>query len=140
MAKPYKLNMTRPEFLTTFIADSDNHLYSISELREIIPASHDMIYCTYCALIEADIHKSDISYVNADADNSVVIKLRDKDIARKIKETCHKDTVRIGEKKYKLHVSQKGSHIFIEIKLTNPEVLENNIIQMDQYSEMSKDN
>lgn len=126
--KKYKLNMTRPEFLSAFLAVGSDDVYTFEELSRIIPASHDLIYCAYCALIEANIEKSDINYVNADDDNSIVIRLKSKEVAKRIKSTCHKETIRIGEKKYKLIVDLKDSNVFVEIKLLNPEVLQNQII------------
>ena len=136
MWKPYKMNMTRPEFLSTFLLDDpDEKVYSFEELSRLIPACLDLIYCTYCALIEANIFQSDIEYVNADDEDTVMIKLHKKELAKKIKDTCHKDKVRIGEKIYKLKVDHKNSTIFVSIKLTNPEVLENTIMQVDQYTD-----
>lgn len=137
MSKKYKMNMTRPEFLSTFILDDpDERVYSFKELEELIPASHDLIYCTYCALMDADIAKRDIEFVNADnEENNVLIRLRNKEIAKRIKETCHKEKVRIGEKKYRLAIELKGSQVYVSVTLTNPEVLENTIIQTDQYSD-----
>ena len=126
--KKYKLNMTRPEFLSAFIMDGSNNVYTFEELSRIIPASHDLIYCAYCALIEANIEKSDINYVNADEDDIIVIRLNSKDIAKRIKSSCNKEKVRIGEKEYKLIIDIKGSNVFVEAKLLNPEVLQNQML------------
>lgn len=135
MGKKYKLNMTRPEFLSTFLAVGSSNIISFEEMARLIPASHDLIYCAYCALIEANISRSDINYVNAD-DESIVIRLNSKDTAKSIKSTCNKERIRIGDKKYKLIVDLKGNNIFVEIKLLNPEVLNSQIIPTeDSYVE-----
>lgn len=134
--KQYKLNMTRPEFLSSFILeDPEKRVYSFEELARLIPASHDLIYCTYCVLMESNIYQSDMEFVNADDEDNIVIRLRDKATAKRVKETCNKEKIRIGEKKYKLIVDVKGPHVYVSIKLTNPEVLQNTIMQVDQYSD-----
>lgn len=131
--KEYKMNMTRSEFLSTFAVDGSDSMLSFDELNDIFPGSYDIIYCTYSALIEADIYKTDIDYVNIDADDDVVIKLHNKATAKKIKESFRGNKIRIGEKIYKLEVTAKNTFVYVSVVLTNPEILGCTIIDLNDY-------
>lgn len=125
--KEYKLKMTRPEFLSVFI-NNGREIRSFEDIRKILPDYYDLIYCTYCAILEADIDKSDISYVSIGEENDVVIKLMDKKLPKMIRDCCQRSKVRLGEKIYKLDVRAKDKYLYVTAELTNPEVLSHTII------------
>lgn len=131
--KKYKMNMTRPEFLSKFLPANGDKIMSFEELKLVLPELYDLVYCTYTALMEADIMKEDIDYVSADEDNNVVVKLYSKSMAKTIRDLFKREFIHIGEKIYKIGISTKASQVFISVVLTNPEVLHETIIGPSDY-------
>ena len=134
LGKQHKLNMTRPEFLSVFFNhEIDSDAFTFHELSKLLPNSHDLIYCTYTALMEANIYKSDIEFANPDDENVVVLMVRDKSTAKRIKKTCNKEVIRIGSKQYKIKIEVADHLVYISITLTNPDEYVT-FMDMNQYS------
>lgn len=120
--------MTRPEFLSALICDENQVPLEMSEVRKVLPEHYPAIYCAYSAIVEADVKLSDLRYVSISEDEEIVIKTADKATAKRIAESCNKDTVRLGEKIYQLSVKAKDKHVIVKLKLSNPSVLSHTII------------
>lgn len=111
--KEFKLNMTRPEFLKRILTNCDNdHSINESDLTRLLDKGHPLPYCCYSAIMEANIEPEDITYINID-EESVVVKLSSKSIAKHIKETCNKEMIRLGMVFYKIKVKLDGSYIIV---------------------------
>ena len=111
--KEFKLNMTRPEFLKRILTNCDNdHSINESDLTRLLDKGHPLPYCCYSAIMEANIEPEDITYINID-EESVVVKLSSKSLAKKVKETCNKETMRLGLTIYKLKVKYDGPYITV---------------------------
>lgn len=111
--KEHKLNMTRPEFLKRILTNCDNsHLIDEDDLTQLLDRGHALPYCCYTAIMEANIEPEDITYINID-DESVVVKLSSKQLAKRVKETCNKDMVRLGTTFYKIKVKIDGTYIIV---------------------------
>lgn len=114
--KKYKMNMTRPEFLMKFLTGADdNHQITVDDLENIIPGGSRVIYACYSCIIESDLDRSQITYVNYDGEN-VMIKLSSKQLAKDVKELCNKDTIRLGTSMYKIHIKQDGAYLYVSIE------------------------
>ena len=114
--KKYKLNMTRPEFLMKFLTGADdNHQITVDDLENIIPGGSRVIYACYSCIIESDLDRSQITYVNYDGKN-VMLKLSSKQLAKDVKELCNKDTIRLGTSMYKIHIKQDGAYLYVSIE------------------------
>ena len=114
--KKYKMNMTRPEFLMKFLTGADdNHQITVDDLENIIPGGSRVIYVCYSCIIESDLDRSQITYVNYDGEN-VMIKLSSKQLAKDVKELCNKDTIRLGTSMYKIHIKQDGAYLYVSIE------------------------
>lgn len=113
--KEFKLNMTRPEFLKRILTNCDNdHSITEDDLTQLMHRGEPLPYCSYSALMEADIEPDDITYINID-DESVVVKLSSKQLAKRIKETCNKEMMRVGITYYKVKVKQDGTYVIITV-------------------------
>ena len=117
--KDYKLNMTRPEFLKKFLTNSDEHEITEEDLERVVPGYSQLIYACYTRIIESDLDRSSIKYVNCDGE-SVVLKLGSKSQAKLIKENCHKEIIRLGSIYYKIKVKVDGVHVFVSIEPNDP--------------------
>ena len=110
--KKYKMNMTRPEFLMKFLTGADDsHQITEDDLEHIIPGGSRVIYACYSCILESDLDRSQIVYVNFDGKH-VMIKLTSKQLAKSVKDACNKDTIRLG----RLHIrftSNKRVHIYM---------------------------
>lgn len=114
--KKYKMNMTRPEFLMKFLTGADdNHQITVDDLENIIPGGSRVIYACYSCIIESDLDRSQITYVNYDGKN-VMIKLSSKQLAKDVKDQCNKDTIRLGTSMYKIHIKQDGAYLYVSIE------------------------
>lgn len=105
----YKLDMTRPMFLTCFIdvCGSDE-----KEIEKVIPSQSKLIHVAYTVLMEHNFSKKDIHSVHCDGE-SVVVKLASKALASHVKEMCHKEEVRLGMYYYKIRVKAKDRYVYI---------------------------
>lgn len=111
-----KLNMTRPEFLLKFLTSTEDPLdVTVENMERIIPTGSKLIYAAYSCIMESDLHRTDITYINMD-DESIVMKLSSKNIAKRIKEECNKEMIRFGDKVYKVHVKIDGTYVFVSIE------------------------
>lgn len=114
--KKYKMNMTRPEFLMKFLTGADdNHQITVDDLENIIPGGSRVIYACYSCIIESDLDRSQITYVNYDGKN-VMLKLSSKQLAKDVKDLCNKDTIRLGTSMYKIHIKQDGAYLYVSIE------------------------
>lgn len=107
----YKLDMTRPMFLTRFI-DMDRS--AESGLEQIIPNQSKLIHAAYTVLMEHNFNKKDVLAVHCD-DESVMVKLASKTLAKQVKEMFHKEEVRLGMYYYKVRVKLKDQYVYISI-------------------------
>lgn len=113
--KSYKLNMTRPEFLKKFLTDSDDISdITMADMERIIPGCSNLIYVCYSCIMECDLDKSDITYVNCDGE-SVVIRLANKQLVKQVKAACHKERYRLGMNWFTAKVKTDGTYVFISI-------------------------
>lgn len=135
--KPYKLNMTRPEFLCV-CADRDSDNITMKDLQKLLPASRDLIYCIYTVLMDSNISSSDIISVDMDNENGAVIQFYHKSVAKKVKENFSKKKIIIGDKEYKASVKHKSNCVFVAVELMNPEVLDQPIIEFDVIMKMAE--
>ena len=111
----HKLKMTRPEFLKKFLTESGNsHDITMEDLERVVPGSSKLIYTAYTIIMEQDADSKDIKYVNCD-DDSVVIKFASKNIVKDIKESWHKEMIRLGAYFYKIKVKTDGLLVYISI-------------------------
>lgn len=108
--------MTRPEFLKKFLTDSDD-TSSITEedLDRIIPGSTTLIHVAYIVIRDLDLKKGQITYVNSDGE-SIALKMESKELAKKIKDEFHKETIRVGATIYKVRVKVDKAYAFIAIE------------------------
>lgn len=114
--KTHKLNMTRPEFLKKFLTDSDDtSTITEEDLERIIPGSTNLLYAAYTVIRELDLRKSSITYVNSD-EESIVMKMESKELAKQIKDEFNKEQLRIGAVVYKIHVKVDKTYVFISIE------------------------
>ena len=114
--KKYKLNMTRPEFLMKFLTGADDsHQITEDDLEHIIPGGSRVIYACYSCILESDLDRSQIVYVNFDGKH-VMIKLTSKQLAKSVKDACNKDTIRLGTVTYKIHVKQEGAYLYVSVE------------------------
>jgi hypothetical protein len=111
--REYKLNMTRPEFMRRIITQcDDSHYITEDDLRRYLDMSDHLQYCCYSALMEADINPDDVKYVNID-DESVVVKLSSKSLAKEVKEKSNKEIIRFGMIFYKIKIKVDGPYIIV---------------------------
>lgn len=116
--RKHKLNMTRPEFLLKFLTSSEDPLdITMDDMEHVIPKGSKLIYACYNCIIDCNLHKNDITYVNIDDDDTLVIKLSSKAIAKQIKENYNKEMIRFGDKMYKLHIKIDGTYLFVSIEV-----------------------
>lgn len=114
--KSYKLNMTRPEFLKKFLTDSDDTRdITLEDLERILPGCANLIYVCYSCIMECNLEKSDITYVNCDQD-SVVIRVSSKQLAKQIRENSHKERYRLGINYFKAKVKIDNTYVFVSIE------------------------
>ena len=113
--KAYKLNMTRPEFMNRLLTHCDDS-YSITEedLKNAVGTSGDIQYCAYTVLMEFNLRREEILYVSKD-EESVVVKLPSKNMAKKIKAAWNKELMRIGLMMYRVKVKTDGSYVIISV-------------------------
>jgi len=97
-------------FLKRFIAKCNG--FSEDNLEKVVSKQSKLIYAAYTVLVEHDFKESDICAVNCD-DDSVMIKLASKDLAKQVKERCHREEVRVGVYYYKLKVKVKDQYVYI---------------------------
>ena len=109
MKKKYKMNMTRPEFLDLFIDE-----YNEACIGKIIPDQSNLIYAMYTVLLESDLMKSNIEQVDYD-DNTIVVKMSHKTIAKEVKENYHGETIRFGYDTYNLHVKVDKVYVYVTL-------------------------
>lgn len=113
--KDYKLNMTRPEFLKKFLTDTDSIKdITLEDLERILPGCANLIYVCYSCIMECDLEKSDITYVNCDGE-SVVIRLANKQLVKQIKAACHKTRYRLGLNYFIAKIKTDGTYVFVSI-------------------------
>jgi hypothetical protein len=62
--------------------------------------------------MEADINPDDVKYVNID-DESVVVKLSSKSLAKEVKEKSNKEIIRFGMIFYKIKIKVDGPYIIV---------------------------
>jgi hypothetical protein len=111
--KEFKLNMTRPEFLRRILTNCDDrHKIDEEDLNRLLDKGHALPYCCYTAIMEANINPEDITYINID-EESVVVKLINKSVAKKIKEASHKEMIRLGMIFYKIKVKVDGVYVIV---------------------------
>lgn len=113
--KEYKLNITRPEFLKRFLLGSDDsHDITEEDLEREILRHGKLIYVCYSCIMESDLENTKIKFVSCD-DDSCVVQLESKALAKQVKEECNKDIIRIGSTLYKVKVKVEGSYIFVSL-------------------------
>lgn len=111
--KEFKLNMTRPEFLRRILSNcDDSHMIDEEDLNRLLDKGHTLPYCCYTAIMEANILPEDITYINID-EESVVVKLINKDVAKRIKNAAHKEIIRLGTIYYKIKVKVDGTYVIV---------------------------
>lgn len=111
--KEFKLNMTRPEFLRRILTNCDDrHKIDEEDLNRLLDKGHALPYCCYTAIMEANINPEDITFINID-EESVVVKLINKSVAKKIKEASHKEMIRLGMIFYKIKVKVDGVYVIV---------------------------
>lgn len=114
--KEYKLNITRPEFLKRFLLGSDDdHIITEEDMEREVLRHGKLIYACYSCIMEADLENTQIRFVSCD-DDSCVVQMESKSMAKEVKECCNKETLRIGSTYYKLKVKVEGSYIFVSME------------------------
>lgn len=107
--------MTRPEFMNRLLTHCDDS-YSITEedLKNAVGTSGDIQYCAYTVLMEFNLKREEILYVSKD-EESVVVKLPSKNMAKEIKAAWNKELMRIGLMMYRVKVKTDGSYVIISV-------------------------
>lgn len=115
--KRHKLNMTRPEFMNQLLTHcDDSYVIQEDDLKSTVGTPGDIQYCAYTVLMEFNLKTSDILYVNKD-EESVVVKLPSKSLAKEIKEAWNKELMRIGLMMYRVKVKADGPYVIISVSL-----------------------
>ena len=108
--KEHKVRMTRLDFLDKFIED-----YTEAGVSVVVPSQCKLIYSIYSVLLESDLEKKDIKQVSCD-NESVVVRLADKSIAKAVRQRYHKEIMRFGDKWYKLHIKLDKAYIYVTLE------------------------
>lgn len=108
--KDHKVRMTRLDFLDKFIED-----YTEAGVSVVVPSQCKLIYSIYSVLLESDLEKKDIKQVSCD-NESVVVRLADKSIAKSVRQRYHKEIMRFGDKWYKLHIKLDKAYIYVTLE------------------------
>lgn len=108
--KDHKVHMTRLDFLDKFIEE-----YTEAGVSVVIPSQVKLIYTIYSVLLESDLNKSDIKQVSCD-DESVVVKLADKTIAKAVRQRYHKEVIRFGDNWYKISIKLDKCYIYVSLE------------------------
>lgn len=108
--KDHKVRMTRLDFLDKFIDD-----YTEAGVSVVVPSQCKLIYSIYSVLLESDLEKKDIKQVSCD-NESVVVRLADKSIAKMVRQRYHKEIMRFGDKWYKLHIKLDKAYIYVTLE------------------------
>ena len=103
--------MTRPEFLDKFIDE-----YTVDGIGKVIPDQSNLIYAIYTVLLESNLSRTDILQVDCD-DQSIVVKLSSKDLAKSVKSKFNQETIRFGYDLYKMNVKLDKSYIYVDLEL-----------------------
>ena len=90
--------------------------YNITEedLKNAVGTSGDIQYCAYTVLMEFNLKREEILYVSKD-EESVVVKLPSKNMAKEIKAAWNKELMRIGLMMYRVKVKTDGSYVIISV-------------------------
>lgn len=104
------MKMTRPEFMDRFIEE-----YTEESVAKVIPEQSNLIYAIYSVLLESDLDQSDIKQVNCD-NETVVVKLSSKELAKSVRNKFHDDTIRFGYITYKLNIKVDKSYLYVDLE------------------------
>ena len=117
--KAYKLNMTRPEFMNRLLTHcDDSYVITEDDLKNAVGTSGDIQYCAYTVLMEFNLGRDEILFINKD-EESVVVKLPSKSLAKEIKAAWNKELMRIGLMMYRVKVKADGPYVIISVHLDN---------------------
>lgn len=108
--KDHKVHMTRLDFLDKFIDE-----YTEAGVSVVIPSQVKLIYTIYSVLLESDLDKTDIKQVSCD-EESVVVKLADKSLAKAVRQRYHKEIIRFGDNWYKVHIKLDKCYIYVTLE------------------------
>ena len=110
--KKYKLNLTRPEFMESFLDDINKE-----SLDPIIPEQTNLIYTIYSVLLESDLKKSDIKQVSCDGE-TIVVKLASKSMVNNVVSKFHKELIRFGFDYYHINIKTDKCYLFVDLTKT----------------------
>ncbi|WP_301067110.1 hypothetical protein [uncultured Duncaniella sp.] len=114
------MKTTRPEFLLELMSGGDYGALDMGGMKKAFQDTNALCYCVYTVLMEADIDKSDIEFVNNDGE-SIAIKFRNKTIPVEVKKLCNKEVVRYGKHKYKVKLKVRDKNLIAEVKQLEPD-------------------
>lgn len=127
----HRTSLTRMEYLSLFVCNEDGTLKSFEDICKVLPISYSLIYCSFFALLRANVCKDDINYVDIDEENNVLVVFNNKKIAQTVEDDIDGAKTTMGEQIYRTSVEVKGRNVHFSVRLTNPEVLNHTILPQD---------
>lgn len=93
-----------------FLANCD--AFDESDLEEVIPGKSKLIYVAYTVMMEQNLSEDDLLSAHCDGE-SVVLKLSRKALAKQIKSSYHKNSIRLGAYYYTIKIKVSDQYVFI---------------------------
>lgn len=111
--KPFKLKVTRPEFLLLLMGGHVGSL-NMTNMRKTMYDTTALSYCAYTVLMDADVDPDDIETAHNDGE-SIALAFYSKRKAKEVKNLCNKETVRYGNHLYTMHLKVRDRYLIAEI-------------------------
>lgn len=111
--KPFKLKVTRPEFLLLLMGGHVGSL-NMTNMRKTMYDTTALSYCAYTVLMDTDVDPDDIETAHNDGE-SIALAFYSKRKAKEVKNLCNKEMVRYGNHLYTIHLKVRDRYLIAEI-------------------------